>query len=470
MKKRISRSIVIACICLLGGVAYFLMSGKQKMEISEQVTSVSDEIEEKVINEPTQGTIVSKVDQKTFPQPEPKSQTVEPEGQSQSDFLAAARLALNDSDISVRVKAIRRLRNEVSEDGLALVQQFLDDPDDKVVASALNTLAIIGQNELFSDRVYSILKNCAVDKNFSDRATALVIAAQFSKNEDLLPVISNYISVDDSTGQIETANISLAATALSAIGTPACVEPLGEILALTNNPGVTKKIFNTLSRIGSPEATTILQQQLTQGDIQNRVNSALALASVNKPEYNEILLETVVSQGVNEKVLRAIARSSAGPEVFKQALYEYEIDREALKQDIDILKDSLLVSTNETREGIMETVKPLLNSGDTELEVDAIKIIGMGFGDENTVEVLAPKLKSTDTKVRQAAVYAYGSYIKQDNYKPLLGLIWDSDEVVRRQAFGLAMEYIDQSDYSILEKAKNHEDELIREQISAILN
>jgi HEAT repeat protein len=469
MKNRISRSIVIFCICLLGVGAYLLMSGKQKTEISEPISAVSDKIEENIINEPAQGSVAAKVE-KTLTEPEFENQTAKPKGQIPSEFLAAAQLALNDSDIPVRVKTVRRLRNEVSDEGLALVQKFLDDPEDKVVASALNTLAIIGQNELFSDRVYTILKNCAVDKNFSDRATALVLAAQFSKNEDLLPVITDYISVNDSTGQVETANISLAATVLSAIGTPACVEKLGEILALTKNPVVTKKVFNTLSRINSPEATAILQQQLTQGDVQNQVNSAMALAAVDKPAYNDLLLQAVVSEGVNEQVLRAVARSKVGPEVFKQALYEYDIDRETLKQDIGILKDSLLISTNETRKGIMETVTPLLNSGDAELEVDAIKIMAMGFGDEDTAEVLAPKLKSTDIEVRQAAVYAYGSYIKHDNYKPLLDLIWDSDENVRRQAFGLAMEYIDQSDYSILEKAKNHEDELIREQISLILN
>nr|WP_320014145.1 HEAT repeat domain-containing protein [uncultured Desulfobacter sp.] len=470
MKNRIFSSLAILCICLLGGGAYLLMSGEQNPEISGTVAPVSDKIEEKITNDPAQDTVAAKVDQKTLPQPESENQTIKPESQIQSDFLAVARLALNDSDIPVRIRTIRRLRNEVSEDGLALVQQFLDDPDDKVVASALNTLAIIGQNELFRDQVYTILKNCAVDKNFSDRATALVIAAQFGKNDDLLPVIYDYISVNDSSSQIETANISLAATALSALGTPACVDPLREILALTNDSQVTEKVFYSLSRIGSPEATTILQQQLTQGDIQNRVNSAMALAVVNKPEYNDILLEAVVSQDVNEQVLKAIARSAAGPEIFKQAFYDNEIDRQTLKQDLGILKDSLLISTNETRKGIMETVAPLLDSEDAELEVDAIKIMGMGFGDEDTVDVLEPKLKSTDTEVRKAAVYAYGCYIKKDNYKPLLDLIWDDDEAVRRQAFGFAMEYIDQTDYAILEKAKNHEDELIREQISAILN
>jgi HEAT repeat protein len=118
----------------------------------------------------------------------------------------------------------------------------------------------------------------------------------------------------------------------------------------------------------------------------------------------------------------------------------------------------------------METVAPLLDSGDAELEVDAIKILGMGFGEEDTVEIIEPKLKSADTEVRKAAVYAYGSYTNQDNYKPLLDLIWDSDEGIRRQSLVLAIQYIDQSDYPILEKAKNHEDEFIREKVSSILN
>lgn len=468
MKDRSSRSLVIIGILLLGVVACLLMLDRQNSEKSEPVASAPAKIEQKIINEPSEDTVATNSDRKIIPQPE--SEKAEPEGQIQADFLGEALQALNDPDITVRIKAVRRLRNEISEEGVSLVQRFIEDPDDRVVKSALNSLAFIGQNELFRDRVYTILENSVIDKNFPERGTALVIAAKFSKNERLLPVIYDFISGNDSTDQNLNSSISIAATALSAIGTPACVDPLHEILTLTNDPKVTRKVFNTLSRIDSPEADTILQQQLTKGNIQNRVNSAMALAAVNKPAYNDILLEAVVSEDVNEQVLKAIAKNPAGPEIFKNAIYDNDIEKETLTQYIQILQDSMLVSTNETRKGIMETVALLLDSGDTELEVNAINILGMGFGEEDTVDIIEPKLKSTDTKVRKAAVYAYGCYTNQDNYKPLLDLIWDSDEGVRRQSFFLAKTFLDESDYPILEQAKNHEDEFIRDQISSILN
>jgi HEAT repeat protein len=473
MDKRIFRSLAVLCILLIGFVAYLLMSGPQKPEVTP-----SAEIAEKTTDAPAQSAAAAKGDQKVMPQPTSAPQThlkaAAPvdQDQAQPDFLAEARRALSDADTTDRVTAVRQLRNEASEEAIALLQDCLDDPSTLVVTSALNSLAFIGKKEPFGDKVYEILESKAIDENFPERGQALVIAALFSGDERLLPVISDYISADgDGSAEGDnSANINSAARALVAIGTPACVDPLQQILNASKDPSVHRMAFDTLAKIESPEAVNILQQHLRYGDSADRVNSAMALAVMDKAEYNNILVETLANQEVDDQVLAAIGRSPAGPAVFEKMIYGNDIEKEVRIQYLGILQDSMLKSTNETRTGIMKTVAPLLDSGDPELEMNAIKIFGMGFGELDTVEILKPKLQSADSKVREAAVDAYRTYVTEDSYKPLLDLIWDKDENIRRQALMLAQQYIDQSDYPVLEKAKDHEDEFIREHVSSILN
>ena len=383
--------------------------------------------------------------------------------------MAEARRALSDADVAVRVQAVRQLRNEASEEAIALLQGCLDDPSTLVAKSALNSLAFIGKKEPFGEKVYEILESKAMDEDFPERGQALVIAALFSGDDRLLPVISDYISADAESDN--TANIRSAAQALVAIGSPACVDPLQQILDASNDPGVHRMAFATLAKIDSPEAVAILQQHLRDvSDAADQVNSAMALATMNKAEYNDILVETLAYEEVDDQVLSAIARSPAGPAVFEKVIYGNDVTKEERIQYLGILQDGMLKSTNETRAGIMQTVTPLLDSGDPELEMKAIQILGMGFGGLDTVEILKPKLKSADSQVRKVAVEAYRPYVTEESYKPLLDLIWDKDETIRRQAFMIAVQYIDQSDYSLLEKAKDHEDDVIREQVASILN
>jgi len=471
MNNRTSRSLAVLFVLLIGFVAYLAMSGPQKTE-----KKPSSEIVEKTIDESAQSTIVAKGDHKTMPQaasaPENNlKETVSGDlDQVQTDFLAEARLALTDADPAVRVQAVRNLRHEASEEAISILEGCFNDPSTLVIKSALNSLAFIGNSELFRDKVYEILESKAIDENFPERGLALVIAALFSGDDQLLPIISDYISADSDIEDEKSANIRSAAKALAAIGSPATVDLIEQILISTNDSSLQRLALNSLAKIDSPKAVDILQQQLNNGNSSARLNSAIALAALNKAEYNNILAETLVTQEVDDEIVTAIAQSPASPAVFEKVFYENEIEKEELIQYLELLQDSMLSSINETRAGIMDTVEPMLNSGDPELEAEAIKLFGMGFGQLDTVEILEPKLQIADSKVREAAVYAYKTYVTEDSYKPLLNLIWDEDENIRRNALTFAKQYIDQSDYPILEKAINHEDEFIREQVSSILN
>ena len=470
MGNRTSRSLAVLCVLLIGFIVYLLMAGQQNPEVKPTV-----EIAKQTTDAPAPDPAAAKDDQKGVPQPTPVPQqrldAVGPVGQDQTpvDFMADARRALNDADIAVRVQAVRQLRNEASEEAIALLQGCLDDPSTLVAKSALNSLAFIGQKEPFKEKVYEILVNQAMDEDFPERGQALVIAALFGGDDRLLPVISDYIA--SGVEGDNAPNIRTAAQALVAIGSPACVDPLQQLLNASNDPGVHQMAFATLAKIDNPNAVNILQQHLRgSGNAADQVNSAIALAAMNRAEYNDILVETLLYTEVDNPVLAAIARSPAGPAVFEKVIYGNDVTKEERIRYLAILQDGMLTSTNETRAGIMQTVTPLLDSGDAELEMKAIKILGMGFGGLDTVEILKPKLKSADSQVRKVTVEAYRTYVTEESYKPLLDLIWDKDETVRRQALMIAAQYIDPSDYPILEKAKDHEDEIIREQVSSILN
>jgi HEAT repeat protein len=467
MDKRTSRSLVVICILLVGFVAYLWMSGSKKTE-----STPSAEIAEKASDAPAQKTAA-----KVMPQPAPISQNkvkaAVPVNQAEAkpDYLAEARRAVNDPDIAVRVQAVRQLRNETSEEAFGLLQDCLNDPSSQVVTSALNSLAFLGDKEVFGEKVYEILRERAVDENFPERGQALIIAALFTRDDRMLPVISDYISADAGGSEEDRmANIRYAAKALIAIKSPACVDPLQQILASSQDPTVRQMVFDTLARIEDPASSAILQQNLRYGDAANRLNSASALAAMNKPEYNDILVETLVNEEVDDQVLAAISRSPAGPAVFEKVIYRNETDKAEQIKYLDIMQNSMLMCPDKTRAGILNTVAPLLDSGDPDLEMKAMQIYGMGFGELETAEVLKPKLKSSDDKVRKVALDAYRPYVTENSYKPLLELIWDKDEAIRRQALMIARQYIDQSDYPLLEKAKDHEDEFIREQVSSILN
>jgi hypothetical protein len=197
MGNRTSRSLAILCILLIGVVVYLLMSSPQESVVKP---SVENTAQSTVASSPD--TAAAKGVQKVVPQAKSKPQhplnAVEPVGQDQipADFMAEARRALNDADVAVRVQAVRQLRNEASEEAIALLQGCLDDPSTLVAKSALNSLAFIGQKEPFGEKVYGILEGKAMDENFPERGQALVIAALFSGDDRLLPVISDYISAD----------------------------------------------------------------------------------------------------------------------------------------------------------------------------------------------------------------------------------------------------------------------------------
>ncbi len=390
----------------------------------------------------------------------------QPSQDNDANLLEVGRKALDNPDVTARVQIVRKLRNEKSEESVELLYTFLNDDNKAVIGSALNSLAFIGKDGPLEDKVYGILIEKAKDEEFYERGQALIIAAHFDKDYSTLPIISDYVSKDD---EYETGK-RYAVKALAAIANPECVEYLKAILKDSKDPDIHRHALHTLSRIESDEALELLEKNMHAADTQAQLDTTWALSQQNKPEYNQILAEALTMRQLNEEAITIVARNAAGPVLLEEVLASNAFDKKEKISILEIYAKNLLLTTNDVRSGVAIAVRPLLDSDDPDLQVQAIRIMGMGFGDEETVDILKPKLQSSEDQVRMEALNAYRLYISEDNYKSILDMVWDQDETIRRNALTYTAQFIDESDRPLLEEALNHEDEVIRQRASQILN
>ncbi|MCP4114917.1 MAG: HEAT repeat domain-containing protein [Desulfobacteraceae bacterium] len=371
-----------------------------------------------------------------------------------------------EEDISDRIRRARKLRQEPSKKNIALLKKFIGSENRTLVLSALNSLAFIGKGTEFEDEILTLLQDKAKDPDFSQRGQALIIASLMAEDERVLPIINEFIAREDNTESY----IRYAVAALAAVGNPACVDSLEKILDRACSPEIHQRAFHTLGKINDAQSTAILEKHLLSGTEQNQAYSAWALAMNNTPGHNEILYQALAAKQLGQETIGVLSRSSAGARILGDLLVEDTFEIADKISTLETLEKSLLLSTGSVRSNIIENVEPLLDSDNYEIQLHALKIVGSGFGDEETLDLISPKLSSPDTRVRKTAVDAYLPYLTESNYKPLLHLIWDEDEAVRRKAFSSAFAYIDDSDRPLLEKALGHQDEFIRNQVFQALN
>jgi HEAT repeat protein len=371
-----------------------------------------------------------------------------------------------EEDVSDQIRRARKLRQQPSKESIALLKEFIGRENRTLILSSLNSLAFIGKKTEFEEEIFKLLQDKAKDPDFSQRGQALIIASLMAKDERVLPIISEFIAQEDSTESY----IRPAVTALAAIAKPECVDYLETILERAYSPEIHQRAFNTLSKIHDIQSTAVLEKHLLSGTEQDQTYSAWALSISNTPEHNEILYQALAAKKLGQEAIDVLSRSSSGAKILGDLLVEDTFEVTDKINTLETLKKSLLLSTSSVRSGIIESVEPLLDSDNYDIQLHALKIIGSGFGNEETLNLISPKLSSPNSRIRETAVEAYLPYLTENNYKPLLHLIWDDDEAVRRKAFSSAFAYIDNSDRSFLEKALDHQDEVIRNQVFQALN
>jgi HEAT repeat protein len=452
--------VVLACVILLAaGVSWqFFFREDATPKLSTEVSAKPPAAAPEPATKPQTGAAKAPA-AKTAP---------DPTLQLPSNFMEKARKAVDDPDESLRTQTARELRYAPSEEGMRLLVKMLSDPSPQVVSAALNSLSIMGKNSPLADQVYDILEAKAKDKGFTERGQALIRAATFGKDDRVLQVIGSYIS--EPNDDERQSSVRYAAKALTAIARPACIDPLKAILNNTDDPEIRQQAFGALARIDSGQAQTILETYLLESNPQDRLDVVEAMSLAGKPEFNRSLYNAVVQGKLDETGVAAVVRSPAGPELLKDALSRNILDRGATLNLMKIYEKNISTAPSDRATEIASALTPALNSGDPEFELPALRILGMGFGDyDTTAAELQPKFQSPNNNVRREAVKAYLPYANEANYKPLLDLLWDQDEQVRRMALGVANRFFNASDRNILIKAQSHEDKVIREAASEIL-
>jgi HEAT repeat protein len=391
------------------------------------------------------------------------------EDQKHSQWVNSVLTALNDPKVKTRVRAVRSLRDHPSPEAVDLLCKFMKDNNKVVVRAAIDILGYVGlhgdQKEV-GDVVFDILAKKAMDKSFPDRDFALTTAALIGK-ESLLPVISDFL-FESEEKEAESAR-DAAMRALSLIDSPACI-PLFEELLMekTEDPDVHQVAFDTLASIGTPEALALLEEHFVTSNGADQATSAQALAWVNKPEFNQVLSNQLKKGNLEDYTVEVLATSPAAPEIFGRLLSE-TTEKEKKISYLKKLAIYAPTGTREVRSGVTAAIAPLLDSPDTEIQIETIKTIAQ-IGTEDTGDILIEKLEESDeSSVRQEVLVAMCVYATKDNYKPLLDLIWDEEQEIRRTALMLAEQFIQDSDLPVLEKARDHKDETIREQVKTIL-
>ena len=453
-----TRSIIILCAVLL------LLSITGYLYVSPPT---SDEKRTETALSGPEKTSVITVDQQAQKQETVRSGKITPVASDKdSGRVDAASAVVNNPDISARFRAILSLRQELSPEAIDILSRFLHDTDGAVVSEAIDTLGFIGLNNSdLKDLVFRILEEKAKDKDFAAAGHALITAAMLTEDNRILPVILDYVSEDNEEQK------AFATRAMSFIATPECIAPLKLVLEGCDDPQVHRNAFNILARIDTPEALDLLQRYMRSSDEDKQARSAWALSRQNKEEHNDILIEAIANHGLPQKGISVVATSPAAHEVFGNVLQRYDTEKKDKIFLLKLLADNAWRASADVRSGIVDSVLiPLLDSEDTDLEIEAIKTLGKMGTEENRVDVLIPKLQSENFLVQENALDAFAKFCTPRTYKPLLNLYWDDDEKIRREAFLLSGRFLNSSDIEVLKKAANHSDEFISKQSKTIMD
>ncbi|MCD4754830.1 MAG: HEAT repeat domain-containing protein [Deltaproteobacteria bacterium] len=449
MGKASPKSILISCVILflISGIMYLSIRNTQEVEEAKSTCTTEQQ----------------KAKTSIVPADQKDDRTSADSGKHFTWYDSALE-ALSDPNGTARVQAILSLRNYPTPEAVDILSRFLDDKETAVVSEAIDTLGVIGSDSEIKDLVLNLLEEKARDKEFSARGQALITASMLGKDNRMLPVISDYISEGDDTGR------DLAVRAMSFIASPECIPHLSKLLDESDDQEIHENASHILAEIDTPEAFSILHNQLISLDEDRQSSTAWALSVQNSPEFNDVLKEAIADNTLRKGAISIVATSAAAPAVFSELLQDDDIKKEDKIFWLKILAEKTIDSSVAVRSGVASAVEPLLNSEERDLEIQAIKTLGeLGAEIDATAQVLAPKFKSNSLDVRKAALEAYYSYCTPNTYKELETLWWDKEENIRRSAFSLSESFFDSSDREVLENATKHTDEFISKQSKSIL-
>lgn len=461
--KKIHILIGLSCVVLIGIVFISLYRHNQTNQAPPVVVSPSEKILNKSNPAPP------------LPPPPGKSTlnknnmpvtAVEQPAKTDSQQVAQE-TQLTAPTVGEQIQRILGLRNQPSEESIKTLTAFLDNDDPAIVSEAIDALGHLGFNSKFEEMVFDILKQRAKDKNFSGRGDALITAAMFKMDEQLLAILPDFLT---EKGDMNEANVRIAVRALSFVESQDLLPYLHKIIDQTKMPQTQKIAYGIMAKLNSVESIEFLEDKLASSDEFHQRTSTWALSRTNNPEYNQLLGNALSNGQLGNASIALLATSPSAPEVFANILSDNDIEKD---QKISYLNSIALNTVNapsDVRYQMTDALEPLLNSNDKDLEIEAIRTLGKIGGSKDTANLLTPKLQSTDEEVRKQAFFSYIAYTTPETYKPLVNLLWDDNQRVRRGAMAIAGNFMDESDVDQLNKALEHDDEFIKEHAQLILN
>lgn len=362
------------------------------------------------------------------------------------------------------IQAIIALRDQATAESVDTLSQFLDSENGAERAEALDTLGYLAlQNEELKAAIFDLLAAKAADPDYPERGGALVTAAVFGEEADLLPLIEGF--VDEPTEESR----SIALRALNFVATDESVPLLAEIAQTTLDPGIQQDALAILSRINSPEALQVISASLDSEYDETQTAGVWALSRRNDPQHNELLAAALADGKLNDESLAVLAKSGSASSVIGEALQNESVSTADKINLLNVIAANSSAAPGSVRTSVAESVVPLLDSSDPDIQTAAIETLGKIGARENMAEAIEPKLKSDSVLVQEAALYAYAQYTTPTTYKPLKELWYDEDQQVRRTAFFLSSSFLNESDLPELEKAVEHEDEFISKQADTMI-
>lgn len=362
---------------------------------------------------------------------------------------------------------ILKLRRQSSKEAVEKLTVFLDHDSPAVVSEAIDALCYYAVQNGSTEMVFDILKQKAADKFYPQRGDVLVAAAKLKIDDQLLNILPGFLIEKGEQGEEDMFN---AVRALSFVESPEVVPYLNQIIDRSTSPKTQRTAYNLLAKVDSTESSEFLESKLGSSEGLQKKNATWALSRSNSPGYNQILENAVINSQLDDESMAVLASSPSAPQVFGNLLTNDTIEKEKKLIYMKSIAENAASATTAIRRDMEDVLAPLLDSQDKDLEIEAIKALGkVGAGSPDMAELLEPKLQSPDAEVREQAFGSYLSSLSAKTYKPLLDLLGDDNENIRRSAMVFAGHFVDSSDKEQLTNALDNEDEYIREQAKKML-
>lgn len=372
-----------------------------------------------------------------------------------------------DRDRTGKIDEVREARMHPTPGSVQMLRTLIDtDKDTAVLSEAMNTLGILAQRGIDTEKAFRLLSRKALDRDFPSRGEALLITAVLGKDR-ALPVLSAIIQGGGGVDSQDSAMLGWASRSLNLIASPASVPLIEKLLSETTDPDVRGPSYDALSRAGTPEAFSFLRQQAQTTTGKDQAFSVAALSRSRDPETRRWIESAMEGGALSHEAITTLAMMPAAPEILGKVLTDGGLSSEKQLEILKLMAPAL--QGNPNLQKLALAVAPLVYSGDAKVQEEAIELVGKAGGKEVSA-IIQPLLSSEDPGVRTDAFYSYLKFTNADNYKYLFDFLDDQNPQTRRMAIFILGKFYGSSDRSALEQAAQSSDAFIRDRAKQYLS